>query len=368
MLALALPLLAGGCAQVGLAPAVSSEPTLVAGRTITVEPGESIYTIAKRYNVQSRDLISLNRLKPPYRLEAGQSLHLPGGRTYTVRPGDSLSEIAQRFRLDTTQLARANQITGPSYLIRVGQVLTLPGGGEAPLPPAPARKPEAADANPVHGVAPGAIQTVPLAPPPAAAPAPPAAQARPAPARAAVPPKASPQAARELAVIPPAHRRETAAPGAATPVRAAPAESADSPAKVVEVPAPPAGGGRFLWPVKGTVISEYGGKPDGSQNDGVNIGAARGTAVIAADNGVVAYVGNELRSYGNLLLIRHASGLVTAYAHLDSTLVQRGAKVRRGQKIGTVGSSGKVSVPQIHFEVRRGSQAVDPGDYLEGRT
>jgi len=274
-----------------------------------------------------------------------------------------------------------NQIAAPSYLIRVGQVLALPGGAGDEPPPQPERKP---DANPVHGVAPGArpgaIQAVPLAPPPAAQPAPvqPApAAARPAPA---APPKASAQAARDLATIAPTRKAPPAKTAAArtetpeaveTPAKAAPEKAAPDKVaqdKVVEVPPPPAGGGRFLWPVKGPVISEYGGKPDGSQNDGVNISAAKGTPVIAADNGVVAYVGNELRSYGNLLLVRHANGLVTAYAHLDTTLVQRGAKVKRGQKIGTVGASGKVSAPQIHFEVRRGSQAVDPGDYLEGRT
>ena len=215
------------------------------------------------------------------------------------------------------------------------------------------------------------------------------AQARPTPAAAqaaqahAAPPKATPQAAHALAVIAPARKHE--APPARTAAKTDSAETAETaetpdkttpdkttpdkttPDKVVEVPPPPSGGGRFLWPVKGQVISEYGGKPDGSQNDGVNIAAAKGTAVVAADNGVVAYVGNELRSYGNLLLIRHASGLVTAYAHLDSALVPRGARIKRGQKIGTVGASGKVSTPQIHFEVRRGSQAVDPGDYLENR-
>ena len=208
------------------------------------------------------------------------------------------------------------------------------------------------------------FRSVQSAPAAAAKPATPAASA----ARPA-PPKATPQAAHDLATIPPARKRETppAQPASAKPAASEKAE-ADAPAKVVEVPAPPAGGGRFLWPVKGAVISEYGGKPDGSQNDGVNIAAAKGTPVIAADTGVVAYVGNELRSYGNLLLIRHASGLVTAYAHLDTTLVQRGAKVKRGQTIGTVGASGKVGSPQIHFEVRRGSQAVDPGDYLENRT
>ena len=380
LLALVLPLLAGGCAQVGLVPAESTDPTVMPGRTITVQPGDQLYLIARHHNVQSRDIITLNHLKPPYRLEIGQTLHLPGARLYTVRAGDSLSGIAQRYHYDTAQLARINQIAGPSYIIRVGQQLTLPTESAEAPPPAPEHKPEA---NPVHGIATGPIQTVPLAPPPPAAPTPlapapakvagpapaklagpaPAKVAAPAPARVSAPPKASREAAQALAMIPTARK-----PDAPATVKPAAPEATPVSAMVVEVPAPPAGGTKFLWPVKGSVISEYGGKPDGTQNDGVNIAAALGTPVIAADNGVVAYVGNELRSYGNLLLIRHASGLVTAYAHLDTTLVQRGAKVRRGQKIATVGASGKVSAPQVHFEVRRGSQAVDPGDYLENRT
>ncbi len=367
-------MLAGGCSQLGLSHVFSPDQEESATRTVSVVSGDSLSVIAKRHNVPQREIITLNHLKPPYRLEIGQELQLPVARTYTVRTGDSLSEIAKRHHADTAQLARLNQIAAPAYIIKVGQVLTLPGeSGEAAAAPTPPRKPDPADANPIHGVAgPGAIQAVPLAPLAPAGSGPvsltPAAPARVGPSAAlprSAPPKASPQAARDLAVIAPAR---SAPEVAAAPARTAAPETADAPPKVVEVPPPPSGGGRFLWPVKGPVISEYGGKPDGSQNDGVNIAAARGTPVIAADNGVVAYVGNELRSYGNLLLIRHASGLFTAYAHLDSMQVQRGARIRRGQQIGTVGSSGKVSVPQIHFEVRRGNQAVDPGDYLKNRT
>ncbi len=399
---------------------VSQDTEVTPGQTITVASGDALYLIAKRYNVHSRDIISLNHLSPPYRLEIGQKLLLPPTRTYTVHVGDSLSTIAQRYHYETAQIARLNQIAPPAYVIQVGQVLILPGESAPPSTPTPTHKPEPAEINPIHGVAPGAVRTEPLPPPTlqsAPVPLAPApgtglartAQSRPAPGpNYAAAPKASAQAAHALATIGPAAKRDpqatkpttarrTAPPARPTPVelaavtpaadplapsaptpaasappaRAEPAKTAPAkaePPKVVEVPAPPAGGGRFMWPVKGQVISEYGGKPDGSQNDGVNIGAPRGAPVVAADTGVVAYVGNELRSYGNLLLIRHTNGLVTAYAHLDTTLVQKGARIKRGQKIGTVGFSGKVSAPQIHFEVRRGSQAVDPGDYLEGHT
>ncbi len=133
------------------------------------------------------------------------------------------------------------------------------------------------------------------------------------------------------------------------------------------VPRPPAASGKgFIWPVRGRVISGFGVKAKGLRNDGINIAAARGTPVIAAENGVVAYAGNELRGFGNLLLIKHAGGWVTAYAHTDKVQVKRGEKVRKGQKIATVGSTGGVKSPQLHFEMRRGRTAKDPRKYLRG--
>lgn len=136
------------------------------------------------------------------------------------------------------------------------------------------------------------------------------------------------------------------------------------PQPAVHVPPPPARSGRFQWPVRGKVVSSFGAKKGGYHNDGINILADRGSAVMAAENGVVVYAGNELRGFGNLLLIKHADGYVTAYAHNDSILVKKGDKVRKGGKIATVGSTGSVTTPQLHFEVRKGRQARDPKKYL----
>jgi murein DD-endopeptidase MepM/ murein hydrolase activator NlpD len=127
---------------------------------------------------------------------------------------------------------------------------------------------------------------------------------------------------------------------------------------------PPRGSGKFLWPVNGKVVSAYGVKEGGQHNDGINIAAPLGTPVRAADNGVVAYAGNELRGFGNLLLIRHADGWVSAYAHCDALLVKRGDQVKRGQVIARVGQTGAVSSPQLHFELRKGGTAVDPTSEL----
>ncbi len=127
---------------------------------------------------------------------------------------------------------------------------------------------------------------------------------------------------------------------------------------------PPRSDGRFAWPVKGPILSSFGAKAGGLYNDGINILAKKGTPMKAAENGVVAYAGNELRGFGNLVLIRHRGGWMTAYAHADRILVKRGDTVKRGQMIGRAGSSGSVTRPQVHFEIRKGSQAVDPIKYL----
>ncbi len=121
---------------------------------------------------------------------------------------------------------------------------------------------------------------------------------------------------------------------------------------------------KFLWPVKGTVISNFGTIGKGRNNDGINIKAPLGTAVKAADAGTIAYAGNELKGFGNLILLKHNDGWITAYAHNDKILVKKGQKVRKGEKIATVGSTGGVSTPQLHFEIRAGKKAVNPRAYL----
>ena len=127
---------------------------------------------------------------------------------------------------------------------------------------------------------------------------------------------------------------------------------------------PPALAGRFAWPLKGRIIGGFGPRESGLHNDGLNIAAPIGTPIQAAENGVVVYAGNELRGFGNLLLIKHADGWVTAYAHADTLKVGRGDQVRRGDIIATVGDSGNVGQPQLHFEIRKGQQAIDPRKHL----
>ena len=180
-------------------------------------------------------------------------------------------------------------------------------------------------------------------------------------------------------------RKLTIPAGTARPVKAKPPQVADkipvaapkpvaspkprpkpaTPDQVAALPSPPARTGKlFSWPVSGKLLSNFGSQSDGRHNDGLNIKARRGATVVAAESGVVAYAGDELRGFGSLLLIKHAGGFMTAYAHNDALLVKRGEKVRRGQAIARVGSSGSVDSPQLHFEIRKGRKAVDPLRYL----
>src|SRR5262249_30322131 len=123
---------------------------------------------------------------------------------------------------------------------------------------------------------------------------------------------------------------------------------------------------KFRWPANGRVIASYGPTTNGQQNDGINIALPENTPVKAAEDGVVAYAGNELKGYGNLVLVRHPNGYVTAYAHAKELLVKRGDPVKRGQVIARSGQTGNVNAPQLHFEIRRGAAPFDPTRFLTG--
>ena len=123
----------------------------------------------------------------------------------------------------------------------------------------------------------------------------------------------------------------------------------------------------FVWPVSGEIISNFGGPANGERNDGINIATASGTPIHAAASGTITYAGDELKDYGNLVLIKHEDGYVTAYAHADRLIVTRGDVVSRGQVIGYAGQTGDVSRPQLHFEIRRDTQPVNPKPLLMAR-
>jgi murein DD-endopeptidase MepM/ murein hydrolase activator NlpD len=240
----------------------------------------------------------------------------PAGNVHVVAPGETLMSISRRYHKPLKQLAAANHIPPHTHL-KIGDRIVIPGRAVAAAAPAPAAQPAPQPAAPA------------AAAPKAQAPR----IAAPAPAQPA--PKVTADAAPSA---------NFAASGAAATADAGAAAGGGAPS--------------FRWPLRGRVI---GGFP---KSDGIDLAVPEGTAVHAAEDGVVAYAGNELKGYGNLILIRHANGFVTAYAHASEMMVKRNDPVRRGQVIAKSGQTGSVASPQLHFEIRKGSSPVDPMQYL----
>ncbi len=396
LLAAALLLVLSGCAGATYDPGPSAIETppppppsagvaTLGGQKYSVIAGDTIDSVARQFGVPVDVLIQANGLASPYELRPGQQLVVPVSGSYVVAAGDSLYRIAKQHGTTVAALAQLNGIA-PPYKIRIGQQLILPGGAvdsgsvaavEALPPPTPG------PTLPAAGT--GKVTTEALAPPAgvSAAPAPATstvgtttggtsttvATLPPPPLPPVNPAAPPPTAPSETSGTAPALAPLAPSPAATGSRSPAPATAGANPAPVTggsgqtaSVTSPPVGhgSGKFLWPVNGKIVSPFGAKDGGLHNDGINIAAPLGTPVRAADNGVVVYAGNELRGFGNLLLVRHADGWVSAYAHCDALLVKRGDQVKRGQVIGRVGQSGNVTAPQLHFELRKGSEAVDP--------
>jgi murein DD-endopeptidase MepM/ murein hydrolase activator NlpD len=329
--ALSLALLLSACAPPSeLPPVVTAAPP---ARQIVVESGQTLSGIAHAYHVPMLVVADANHLSPPYRILAGQVLLVPGGASPVAAA--PVVAMAQPNPAPTGYPGPAGAAAPVTYA-PVGQPLAPPIAA-TPLPPPRSitsdRAPPATAATPL-----------PLTPTGSAAPS----SDRPRPPAASIAP------ATVATVSPPVENGTTGATASPRGEAVAAAE------------APPSqhGGDNFLWPVKGRVVEGYGTGPDGTRNDGINIAAPKGAAIEATGDGIVAYAGNELRGYGNLILIKHPNGWISAYAHCDVILVHTGQKVARGQVIARVGTTGNVDAPQLHFELRRGKKPVDPRQYL----
>ncbi len=260
-----------------------------------------------------------------------------GGR-HIVLPGETLSELAERYGVPLSEFARANRIERP-YGVRAGQVLTVPGSAAAAGRGPTTYKVRPGDTLAAiaarNGLRLGEV--------------------------AAANPGLDPDRVRA--------GQQVRIPGevAMPPAPPMTAEEIESVRKASQAKPPSLSGEGFAWPLRGgKVLSRFGDKPDGTRNDGVNIAAPAGSPVLAAENGIVVYAGDRLSGYGQTLLVRHAGGFTTAYAHNQKLLVRLGDPVRRGQRIATVGATGGVRQPQLHFELRAGSSPIDPQLYLDG--
>lgn len=271
-------------------------------------------------------------------------------REITVAAGDTLYSLSRKYSVPVNDLAVMNNISAP-FALSVGQKLKVPDLASAPVrtaAAAPVAKttPAATSAQSKYGT-------------------PPATPKAGAPAKVATPAVATASATKAAASTAPKGGAKNATQNATKtqPVKHAQQKISSDPNK--KLPSIAArSSSKFSWPVRGKILSHYGAKSGGLFNDGINIGASRGTAVKAAENGVVAYAGNEVKGMGNLVIIQHSGGWMTVYAHMDSMSVRRGARVSVGQKIGTVGATGKVDQPQLHFEIRKGTKAYNPSSYL----
>jgi murein DD-endopeptidase MepM/ murein hydrolase activator NlpD len=314
------------------------------GTPMVVAQGETIASIAHRYNVPVHAIMHANGISNPASIQPGQRLVIPryvsnggaaklehaalprhpaapsaaaaapsGPGEHVVASGETLSSIAHRHRITIRELTAANSITAETPL-KVGMKLTIPARTGAVAKNAASAAAAATPAKPIQVAQAG----------------------KPGPTLQSVKP--------------------TETVRVATP--AADAQSEES------GPAGTAGMPSFRWPLRGRVITNFGAKNAGGTNDGIDLAAPEGTAVRAADDGVVAYAGNELKGYGNLVLVRHANGFVTAYANASEITVKRNDQVHRGQVIAKSGQTGTAPTPQLHFEIRKNSAPVDPMQYL----
>ncbi len=325
--------------SIAAAPPPPPQPTWTweGGTPVTVGPGQTLDMIAHEHGVPAAAIMDANHISEPAAVYPGEHLVIPRYRsvaeamppqtriastqpapagaprfaltapsgTHVVAPGETLNSIARLYGKPVMVLAKANNIP-PDTRVKVGDHIIIPEMREAQAPVSAAPRVELPVVQPT-----GSVPT----------------------------------------------------DSAARIAEPAPAVAANDPVSAAE----PAGGlPSFRWPVRGRIIAAFGPKPNGLQNDGINLAVPEGTPIKAAEDGVVAYAGNELKGYGNLVLVRHANGFVTAYAHASDILVKRGEAVKRGEVIAHAGQTGNVTSPQLHFEIRKGATPVDPAQYLSG--
>jgi len=370
--------------------------------SVVVKKGDTVEVIADRLNISKEVIIKANRLKRPYELEVGRRLKAPIAKTYVVEHGDTLYAISRRFGVPVLELEDLNHLEHGAHL-HLGQRVALPGPSAEetsqaqpePTPaPKPPRRPRAVRSP--EGSAAGPAQP-PALPPSGVMPTQPQPQSQ----SQSLPPIESPPIAVGPTPQPSAAPGEptrgpipyTSLPGHLTGPVAQPPERgvAEPPVRgmtpaapygppVVETTPPltddqvaAAGRGRFVWPVHGATINGFGPMAGGQRNDGLDIAAPLNTPVVAAADGDVVFAGNEVPGFGNLVLIKHPDGWVTAYAHLSTTEVRIRDHVAQGTEIGRVGQTGDVAQPELHFEVRYRTSAaekprpVDPALLLSGQ-
>ena len=307
-----------------------SADSIVPGVEYTVGRNENVYAIAQKNGVKLRDIIALNQLQAPFALKPGQVITLPATDQFAA----PIPKAAPMEYIDKGYMAPTSNGNGGSAGVTVVQAEELAplSGSNVSSAPLTTEKPTLVPPPQPKTTWTGTPQSTPIVEEPQTI----------APATDIKP--------TTTAVAP---QDTTAASTAATIMEPTQQQTEESTASSGKEPS-------FGWPVRGTITSAFGPKGQGLDNDGINIAAPKGSPVKAADGGMVAYAGNEMKGFGNLVLIRHEGGWVTAYAHLERLVVAKDTIVAKGDMIGTVGTTGGVSSPQLHFETRRDGKPVDP--------
>jgi len=303
--------------------------------TITVKSGQTMYSLAKANGLSVPQLASANNISYPYSVNVGQRLKVPGVATPNS-PAPSFAPQQPAYRAANAPApSNKNFASGGNHTVKSGETLFSLGRTYNQNPYAIARHNQL---QAPYGLNVGQVVAIPGSENGA---------------RVASAPKQVPFQQKPVRII--SKKADRIQPQPVMPVQqsASLSDNANS---------------TFRWPVKGRVISSYGKKPGGLRNEGINIAVPEGTSVRSAESGVVAYAGNELKGYGNLVLVRHKNGWVTAYAHNKELFVKRGDTVKRGTVIAKAGQTGSVNTPQLHFEVRKGASAVNPMKYLTSKT
>jgi len=381
------------------APRAASGWSGAGGSMVTVADGDTGHTLSRRYGVPLNAILAANNMRSANDIQPGQRVIIPtyvyssvnpaqsadkglpqgrdayrllqgapvpvgrpgrsgqtvsrksistgststdlAGGYYTVRPGDSVAAIAQKFDTTPAGLRAVNGLDADA-LLWIGQKLRIPSSsGGTRVAGLDSARP-ASEENRVSN----AVQEL---------------QATPSPKPPGYGRRRQSASSGDAKKAPQAIAKPRSAPSRQVVASRTPASSdAASTAVVAEKPVAINAQGTFSWPAKGPIISRFGRKANGERNDGINISVPAGAPVKAAEKGVVIYSGNELKGYGNLVLVRHSEGWVSAYAHNGKLSVERGDAVRKGQVIATAGDTGSVSEPQVHFELRRNSKPVDP--------
>lgn len=292
---------------------VTPDATTVASSRYVVKPGDTLSRIVKTTGASAEAIARENDLQPPFVVKVGQRLTIPGGRYHLVKRGESGIAIARAYGVDWSNVATMNHLQEP-YILREGQRLLLPSAQQA----ASMTLEQRAEAFQLD------IDDIVTGGEPALA--------------------------------------ENAAPVPPTPTPAQPVP----PTVAVATPATDFDG-RFAWPLDGKIVRTFGNLGNGRRNDGINIAAQQGTPIVAAADGVVAYVGTDVAIYGGLVLIKHGNSWLTAYGHAGQIAVTRGQAVKKGQLIAYVAEAGLASEDQLHFEIRKGRTPVDPREHLPKR-